>query len=96
MVYIETIGVLLIIAAILNHRSKIVYYLVQIFSGVLANHYEPPDGFNFDVHSDCPPVQVDMSNSSRLEDFICSHDLFIYYTSLNYFNRMILGFLIIM
>ena len=69
---------------------------MQIFSGVLANHYEPPDGFNFDVHSNCPPVQVDMSNSSSPEDFIYSHDLFIYYTLLNSFNRMILGFSIIM
>ena len=96
MVFIEAIGVLLIISAILNHLSKIVYYLMQIFSGVLANHYEPPDGFSFDVHSDSPPVQVDISNSSRPEDFISSHDLFIYYKSLNYINRMILGFSIIM
>ncbi|KAH7421965.1 hypothetical protein KP509_13G083700 [Ceratopteris richardii] len=31
----------------------------QIFAGVLANHYEPPDGFNFDIDSTNPPVQDD-------------------------------------
>lgn len=31
----------------------------QIFAGVLANHYEPPDGFSFDIDSECPPVQDD-------------------------------------
>lgn len=31
----------------------------QIFAGVLANHYEPPEGFSFDIDSEYPPVQDD-------------------------------------
>lgn len=39
--------------------SKSLGRTAQIFAGVLANHYEPPDGFAFDFDSTNPPVQDD-------------------------------------
>lgn len=39
--------------------SKSLGSSAQIFAGVLANHYEPPDGFSFDFDSSSPPVQDD-------------------------------------
>eukprot|EP00250_Pteridium_aquilinum_P013927 c21663_g1_i1 orf=147-3290(+) len=39
--------------------SKSLGSSAQIFAGVLANHYEPPDGFSFDIDSSNPPVQDD-------------------------------------
>ncbi|KAI5069031.1 hypothetical protein GOP47_0015332 [Adiantum capillus-veneris] len=39
--------------------SKSLGSSAQIFAGILANHYEPPDGFSFDIGSSNPPVQDD-------------------------------------
>ncbi|MCO5552789.1 hypothetical protein L7F22_006306 [Adiantum nelumboides] len=40
--------------------SKSLGSSAQIFAGILANHYEPPDGFSFDIQSSSPPVQDDL------------------------------------
>lgn len=31
---------------------------MQIFTGIFPRHYDPPDGFTFEVNDVSPPIQV--------------------------------------
>jgi alpha-mannosidase len=31
---------------------------VQIFTGIFPRHYDPPDGFTFEINDVSPPIQV--------------------------------------
>lgn len=34
------------------------YNDMQIFTGIFPRHYDPPDGFTFEVNDVSPPIQV--------------------------------------
>eukprot|EP00897_Mesotaenium_endlicherianum_P007935 jgi/Mesen1/716/ME000109S_10932 len=49
----------------------------QIFGGILANHYEPPTGFNYEYKSTDPPIQddvalYDVNVAERVEAFVAA------------------------
>ena len=31
---------------------------MQIFTGIFPRHYDPPDGFTFEINDVSPPIQV--------------------------------------
>lgn len=31
---------------------------MQIFAGIFPRHYDPPDGFTFEINDVSPPIQV--------------------------------------
>lgn len=33
---------------------------VQIFTGIFPRHYDPPDGFTFEINDVSPPIQVSL------------------------------------
>ena len=34
---------------------------MQIFTGIFPRHYDPPDGFTFEINDVSPPIQVNIS-----------------------------------
>ncbi|KAF9618950.1 hypothetical protein IFM89_002945 [Coptis chinensis] len=49
----------------------------QIFTGIFPRHYDPPDGFVFDINDVSPPIQDDMSLfdynvQERVDDFVAA------------------------
>ncbi|KAL6960359.1 alpha-mannosidase [Sarracenia purpurea var. burkii] len=47
----------------------------QIFAGIFPKHYEPPDGFTFEINDVSPPIQDDVllfdyNVKERVEDFV--------------------------
>lgn len=49
----------------------------QIFTGIFPRHYDPPDGFVFEINDVSPPIQDDMSLfdynvQERVDDFVAA------------------------
>ncbi|KAJ4729554.1 Alpha-mannosidase [Melia azedarach] len=64
----------------------------QIFTGIFARHYDPPDGFTFEINDVSPPIQDDIllfdyNVEERVNDFVAAAlaqanmDKFIHYVN---------------
>ncbi|MBA0683192.1 hypothetical protein Goari_024866, partial [Gossypium aridum] len=57
--------------------SKSLGYSSQIFTGIFPRHYDPPDGFTFEINDVSPPIQDDVllfdyNVQERVNDFIAA------------------------
>lgn len=55
---------------------------LQIFTGIFPRHYDPPDGFVFEINDVSAPIQVIISNICIAFDFHCALKLFSHALSL--------------
>lgn len=43
------------------HSTIFEFIRLQIFTGVFPRHYDPPDGFVFEINDVSPPIQVSLA-----------------------------------
>lgn len=43
------------------HSTILEFIRPQIFTGVFPRHYDPPDGFVFEINDVSPPIQVSLA-----------------------------------
>ncbi|KAK3003363.1 hypothetical protein RJ639_020183, partial [Escallonia herrerae] len=51
--------------------------ILQIFTGIFPRHYDPPDGFTFEINDESPPIQddallFDYNVQERVNDFVAA------------------------
>ncbi|KAH7851253.1 hypothetical protein Vadar_009081 [Vaccinium darrowii] len=76
-----------------GHSAVQAYLLgAEIFTGIFPRHYDPPDGFTFEINDVSPPIQDDVllfdySVKERVDDFVAAAvaqiDKFIHYVNLD-------------
>ncbi|KAK2968814.1 hypothetical protein RJ640_028207 [Escallonia rubra] len=57
--------------------SKSLGSSAQIFTGIFPRHYDPPDGFTFEINDESPPIQddallFDYNVQERVNDFVAA------------------------
>lgn len=57
---------------------------LQIFTGVFPRHYDPPDGFVFEINDVSPPIQVNLPKHMEMTLIFYQ----IYFCGANYFFNL--------